>query len=76
MRAETIAFPLPQNSKKSEELLRMIMENAHVEPCAICPGNGVMMILLEDWQIDLLAGFGVASEDLEDSDDDEDAALL
>ena len=61
-----VAFPVPATERTSESLLRILLENAHVDE------EGVFSVPLEPWEIDLLSCYGAPDIDLEDSDDDED----
>jgi hypothetical protein len=48
MQGEAIAVPTAQGSRTSDALLRMILENAYVDPCVLAPGKGILTILLDD----------------------------
>ena len=65
-----IAFPTTENERTAMAMLRMMLDHGHIDE------DGVFRVPLEDWEIDLLSSYGVASEDLEDSDDDEDDAVV
>ncbi len=65
------AFPRPGGEHVARELLRMIIENGHVEEICEVTGRTTMRLELEDWQHELLDVFGAGSEDLEDEGDGE-----
>lgn len=65
-----IAFPVSTSERTAESMLRRLLENAHIDK------EGVFSVPLEPWEIDLLSCYGTADTDLEDSDDDEDEAIL
>lgn len=64
------ALPLRKSERTAEALLENMLENGHIDE------EGMFCIPLEDWEIDLLSCYGAASEDLEDSDNDEEDALV
>jgi len=64
------AFPVPQSGRTADSVLRMLLENSHIDE------EGVFSVPLEPWEIDLLSCYGEADAELEDSDDDEDEGVL
>lgn len=60
------ALPVRASERTAESMLRMLIENGHVDE------DGIFSVPLEAHEIDLLSCYGAADVDLEDSDDDED----
>jgi len=75
MAVQTIPFPTEQGPSEAEELLTMILDNAHIDDCAV-HGKNVMTVLLTRKQIDRLSFYGIEKENFEDKHDaeQEDAA--
>lgn len=75
MTAKTIDYSADQRPPTSDELLAMILDNAHIHDCAI-RGKSVMTVLLTTKEVDRLSCYGLEMEDLEDGHDveQEDAA--
>ncbi len=65
------AFPRPGCKHVARDLLRMIIDNGHVEEICEKTGRTTMRLELEDWQHELLDVFDAGSEDLEHEGDDE-----
>ena len=65
------AFPRPGGKHVARDLLRMIIDNGHVEKICERTGRTTMRLELEDWQHELLDVFDAGSEDLEDEGDEE-----
>lgn len=65
------AFPRPGGKHVARDLLRMIIDNGHVEEICEATGRTTMRLELEDWQHELLDVFDAGSEDLEDEGDAE-----
>ena len=75
MAAQMIDLPSDQHAPTEKELLRMVLDNAHIHDCAV-PGKSVITVLLTEKQIDRLCSYGAPDEDLEDGDDDLDEVVL
>lgn len=69
------AFPVPETERSAKAMLRMLIEQAHVDESSFS-GKFIFSAMLEGWQIDLLSSYCSTSEDLEDSDDEEDQVSL
>ena len=65
-----VAFPVRATELTAESMLRMLLENAHIDD------EGIFSVPLEPHEIDLLSCYGAPEADLEDSDDDKDEAIL
>ncbi|MDH3664278.1 MAG: hypothetical protein OEU92_30410 [Alphaproteobacteria bacterium] len=75
MAAQTIPFRTEQGPSEEQELLTMILDNAHIDDCAV-HGRSVMTVLLTRKQINRLSCYSIEMEDLADGHDaeQEDAA--
>lgn len=59
---ETLRFIAPENASLAQGLLQIILDKAQVEMFSPS-GGGVAVMILERWQIDVLADFGVCFEE-------------
>lgn len=65
-----IAYPIRETERTAKAMLRMMLNHGHIDD------DGLFSVSLESWEIDLLGSYGAAEVDLEDSDDDQDEAVL
>jgi hypothetical protein len=65
------AFPRIGGKHVARDLLRMIIDNGHVERICQETGRTMMRLELEDWQQELLDVFDAGSEDFEEEGDGE-----
>lgn len=64
------AFSVRESERTAEAMLKKLIDHGHIDE------DGMFSIPLEDWEIDLLSCYGAQDADLEDSDDDEDEAVI
>ena len=64
-----VAFPVRATERTAEAMLRVLLENAHIDE------EGIFSVSLEAHEIDLLSCYDAANADLEDSDDDQEEAV-
>ncbi len=60
------AFPVRESEPTAEALLRLLLENSHIDE------DGIFSVPLEAWKIDLLSDTLVTLKEVDFSDDDKD----